>query len=141
QSTNTVDSMYGQLNQTDYGYDEGAAPQISTRANLDTSMGNTRGNATTVTTYELGGTNRTFSTATTYWDTGDVHEVTDARVSCPDAPSALCKTTFQIDPNLCTAAATLSSTVTNALGHQKKTVADCFTGAVLSVADANGVLS
>jgi YD repeat-containing protein len=127
QVVQTVDPTYGVLAQASYAYDEFPTPSNG-RFGLDTSMGTVRGNPTTTTVYELTGQWRTFPTVTQYFNTGDVHVVTDPKGN---------PTIFNVDGRRCTDAATLTPSTSNALGQVTSKVIECFTGNVLSSVDEN----
>ncbi len=120
------------LARTTSSYDQ--LPLTATLAPNLVDVGPVRGNATTVThfanaTSASGGV----STTTRYYDTGEVHETSDARNA---------RTTFSRpagDWALCSAAhPTTSLTTTNELGHSAITVRDCYGGSVTRVTDPNG---
>src|SRR5262249_47022977 len=119
QVVSVTDPNYGMLSQVAYAYDEFGTPGNGRSGYLDGSMGSVRGNPTTVTTFELAGAGRTFSTWTHYYDTGDVNTVTDPRFNT---------TTSNVDGRRCPDAPQLTHSVSNALGHTTVTVADCYTG-------------
>src|SRR5947207_5339145 len=72
---------------------------------------------------------RAVSSATHYFDTGNAQQGIDPNGN---------PTTMGYDFGVCSSGHTmLTSTVTNAKGHQTTTVSDCFTGAMLRVTDPN----
>jgi YD repeat-containing protein len=132
QSLTVTDPARGLLTRTDYSYDEFALAS-SFAANLITDpnmIGPARGNLTSQTSYKQPSTPAgAVSAHNHYFDTGDVQQKIDSNGNA---------ITMNYDFGVCSPGHTmLTSTVTNAKGHQATTVNDCFTGATLRVTDPN----
>jgi YD repeat-containing protein len=131
-SVRQVDPSRGLLSLTNYTYDEyDRFPLVASGApNLDTTIGSVRGNVSTVTSYgDAASATGPVSSETHYFDTGDVQQAKDPNHNA---------TSMGYDFGVCSVGHTmLTSTVTNAKGHQTITVSDCFTGAPLRVTDPN----
>jgi YD repeat-containing protein len=118
------------LSETIYRYDEVPAASSGRPASvLDSTrtLSTPRGNVTS-TTQRVSAT-KSISTRSRYFDHGALQSTTD-----PNGRT----TTYAPDFRLCSATQTLTSTITNALGHVTKSVTDCWSDLTLTATDANG---
>jgi YD repeat-containing protein len=120
--------------ETIYAYDESpleesGLPSEVLDPTLGRAAGSPRGNLTTITRRVTA--TKSVSDRTTYFDQGAIRSAKDAKGN---------ESVFDPDFTLCNSgtAVTLTSRVTNALGHTAMTISDCASGAVLVSTDANG---
>ena len=124
-----TDSAYDQYDAS--GAEGAGAPVPAPGASHLEDPGPVRGNATTLTSYkDPSHVQGPVSTKTTYFATGTVESTADPRGNRT--------TTSRSFADCSPGNPRVTTTATNALGHPVTTVSDCYTGAVLSVTDANG---
>jgi YD repeat-containing protein len=124
------------LRSSAFSYDQFSPLAPSGQSGLDTTYTNAfRGNPTTATHYVTPTTGSgPVSSTTYYFDNGAAQKTQNPN----DLAAGLYTTRLTSNFGQCSSNPTLTSTVENALGQSVSTVSDCYSGAVLSVLDANG---